>query len=120
MNEANLNVHNISKKICAIKNVKSMLTITLTLWAADRISSGKISLGTNHPRGPHDHAKPAMYTHMHATKPLAYHGSSVPGFPLIPNFQAIPAVITICDRTKGQVKYKFFRFSLIKLVKSKY
>lgn len=59
MNKPNFMWHNIIKKTCATKKVKSMLTDTLTLWAAERISNGKISLGTNQPRGPHDQANPA-------------------------------------------------------------
>ena len=37
------------------------------LCPADRISSGKISLGTSHPRGPHDQANPATYAQMKST-----------------------------------------------------
>lgn len=54
-------------------NVKSMFTETVILCAADRISSGKISLGTNHPRGPQDQANPATYMHMKRTTTMAYH-----------------------------------------------
>ncbi|KAF1862034.1 hypothetical protein Lal_00026551 [Lupinus albus] len=39
---------------CATRAVKIMLTHTTTLCAADLISNGKSSLGTNHPKGPQD------------------------------------------------------------------
>ena len=41
--------------------MKRKLTATVILCPADRISKGKISLGTNHPSGPHDHANPVTY-----------------------------------------------------------
>ena len=59
MKSPNFMWQSIVVKICAMTKVKIMLTETLTLCAADRTSSGKISLGTNHPKGPQDHANPA-------------------------------------------------------------
>lgn len=50
--------HNMVRNTCAMTKVTNMFTDTLMLCPADLISSGKISLGTNHPNGPHDHAKP--------------------------------------------------------------
>jgi len=47
-----------TRKNCATMAVNIMLTHTTTLCAADLISNGKSSLGTNHPRGPHDLPKP--------------------------------------------------------------
>jgi hypothetical protein len=55
----NFKWQSIVRKTWAIMNVKSMLTDTVTLCAADRISNGKISLGTNQPRGPQDQENPA-------------------------------------------------------------
>lgn len=59
------------RKSCPIKKVKSMFTETLMDCPADRISMGNISLGTNHPSGPQDHAKAATYTQIknRATSP---------------------------------------------------
>ena len=51
--------HRMVKNACAMTKVKIKLVATVILWPADRVSRGKISLGTNHPRGPHDHAKAA-------------------------------------------------------------
>ena len=47
-------------------------TATVILCPADQISNGKISLGTNHPSGPHDHANPAAYTQIKIIIKLAY------------------------------------------------
>ena len=49
--------HSIERKACAITKVKSMLTDTVTLCPIERVSSGNVSLGINHPRGPQDQAK---------------------------------------------------------------
>ena len=43
-----------SKNVCAVKKVNTKLTATVILCPADLISSGKISLGTNHANGPHE------------------------------------------------------------------
>lgn len=43
-----------TRKHCAIRAVKIMLTQTTTLWPAERVSRGKSSLGTSHPSGPQD------------------------------------------------------------------
>lgn len=40
--------------------VMARFTDTTMACPADRISMGKISLGTNHPKGPQDHAKAAI------------------------------------------------------------
>ena len=45
---------------------------------AERVSSGWISDGTSHPRGPHDQAKDAMNTQMSTMTPMeTLLGSSV-------------------------------------------
>lgn len=90
----NFKWHNIRVKTCATPKVKIILTETLILWVAEWTSSGKISLGTNHPRGPHDHKKPATYTQMKNTNPYAYHDGNSPRFSLIPNLAAIAIVIS--------------------------
>lgn len=77
-----------------------MLTDTLTLCAADRISSWKISLGTSQPNGPQEYEKPAMYKQMKMTTRTAYHISRCPGCPFTPNFNAIAIVITIYKRNQ--------------------
>jgi hypothetical protein len=66
--------HKRDKKPCAIANVKRRFTNTVMACPAERVSSGKISLGTVHPRGPHDHPNAATNKQMAATnnaeKPL--------------------------------------------------
>ena len=47
------------RKHCPIMKVNVMLNITFKACPAGRVSKGKISLGTNQPKGPHDHAKAA-------------------------------------------------------------
>ena len=42
-------------KACAIANVKRMYTKIVMACPTEQVSSGKISLGINHLRGPHDH-----------------------------------------------------------------
>ena len=74
--------------------VKSMLTDTLMDCPAERISRGKISLGTNQPSGPHDQAKPATYMQMKATTNPAYVFGMLPS-PLVPNLIAIRVPTTI-------------------------
>jgi hypothetical protein len=44
-----------------------MLVDTVMACPADLVSSGNISLGINHPSGPHDHANDDTYTHMNTT-----------------------------------------------------
>uniref|UniRef100_A0A0A9FGY6 Uncharacterized protein n=1 Tax=Arundo donax TaxID=35708 RepID=A0A0A9FGY6_ARUDO len=55
----NLNLQSMGRNACAMMKVHSMFTDTVMLCPADLISSGKISLGTSHPSGPHDQANPA-------------------------------------------------------------
>ncbi|KAG5612447.1 hypothetical protein H5410_023728 [Solanum commersonii] len=71
MNNPNFIQHNTFKKTCATANVNNMFMETVTLCAADRTSSGEISLGINHPNGPHENAKAATNTHMHRTTNIA-------------------------------------------------
>lgn len=47
------------RKACAMIKVKRRFTATVMLCPAERVSSGNISLGTVHPRGPHDHPNAA-------------------------------------------------------------
>src|SRR4051812_20334461 len=54
----NLKRHSMGRNACAMMKVHSMFMDTVMLCPADLISSGKISLGTSHPSGPHDHANP--------------------------------------------------------------
>ena len=54
-----MNVHNIMREDWAITKVKSMFTVTLRALAADLISNGQISLGSNQAKGPQDHANAA-------------------------------------------------------------
>lgn len=85
-----------------------MLTPTLILCPADLTSSGKISLGTNQPRGPHDHAKAATYMHMNVTTVIAYHFGKSPGFPFVPNFSAIAIAMTICNNKKQKKGFRVY------------
>lgn len=94
MNNPNFKWQSIVKKTWATMNVNNMFTETFTLCAAERISKGKISLGTNQPRGPHDHAKPATYMQMNSTTTIAYHLGNSPGSPLTPNLAPIAAATT--------------------------
>lgn len=71
-----------------MRKVKNMLTETLTACPAGLISNGQISLGTNQPNGPHDHANPATYTHMKTRIQSAVAGVKVP-VPVVPNFKPI-------------------------------
>ena len=75
-------------KICVMAKVNIMFIEILILCAAERTSSEKISLGTNHPKGLQDHANPVMYTHMPHTVTVAYFGN-ISGFPSSPNLHAI-------------------------------
>lgn len=63
--------HIIDKKACAMMKVNNMLDTTAKAKPTVLVSRGKISLGINHPRGPHDHAKFATYTHTSITTQIA-------------------------------------------------
>lgn len=99
--------HSKVRKAWPIMKVKNMFTDTLMLCPADRISRGKISLGTNQPSGPHDHAKPATYAQMKSTMQPAYPLDRV-ATPLVPNFTPIKVPTMICTaRVFGSIdKYK--------------
>ncbi|CAL1388294.1 unnamed protein product [Linum trigynum] len=60
---SNLKWHSIDRKACAITKVNNRFTHTVTLCPADRVSSGKVSLGISHPNGPHDHANADTNVH---------------------------------------------------------
>ncbi|BAT08086.1 Os09g0416250 [Oryza sativa Japonica Group] len=51
----NLSAQSRDRNACAMTKVKKRFTATVMLCPADLVSSGKISLGTVHPSGPHDH-----------------------------------------------------------------
>merc|ERR1712232_825333 len=74
--------------VSGMKKVKNMVTDTLMACPADRISKGQISLGTNHPSGPHDHANAATYPQIRNNTRLASWLVRVPT-PLTPNFSPI-------------------------------
>ena len=67
-------VHKRDRKLCAIANVKRRFTDTVMACPTEWVFSGKFSLGTVHPRGPHDHPNAATNKQMAATnnaeKPL--------------------------------------------------
>ena len=48
-------VHKRDRKLYAIANVKRRFIDTVMACPTERVFSGKFSLGTVHPRGPHDH-----------------------------------------------------------------
>lgn len=85
-----------------MRKVKNMLTETLTACPAGLISNGHISLGTNHPNGPHDHANPATYRHMKASTQSAVAGVKVPD-PVVPNFAPIK-LPTMIYKFNGSIK----------------
>lgn len=54
--------NSMARNDCATTVVNRKFTVTAMLCPADLTSSGKISLGTSHPSGPHDYPNPAWYT----------------------------------------------------------
>jgi len=99
----------IVRKNCPMRKVKNMLTETLMACPAGLISNGQISLGTNHPNGPHDHANPATYKHMKARIQSAVAGVKVPD-PVVPNFIPIKVPTTICKMTHQTI---YVRYAII-------
>ena len=77
--------------------VKIMFTATLMACPADRISRGQISLGTNHPNGPQDHANAATYAQIKNKRTFASVLDKSPS-PLTPNFTAIMAPTAIYSK----------------------
>lgn len=61
----------------AMRKVNNMLVPTAKKKPAFRTSNGKISLGINHPKGPHDHANPDTKKHIKTTTAVAYVGDIV-------------------------------------------
>jgi len=59
----NLKWHIMERKACAMMNVKSIFTNTVTLCPSDLASSGNVSLGISHPSGAQDHAKEDTNVH---------------------------------------------------------
>lgn len=54
-----LRAHRRDRNDWAITNVKKRFTATVMPCPAERVSNGKISLGTVQPSGPHDHPNAA-------------------------------------------------------------
>jgi len=63
--------HNERRKHCATAAVKKRLTQTTRLCPADLVSRGKISLGTNQERGPHDQPYATTNAHIAITRRTA-------------------------------------------------
>jgi hypothetical protein len=82
-----------ARKNCATIAVKIMLTHTTTLCAADLISNGKSSLGTNHPKGPQD--LPYANTNMNITTTKKMLTPNDNSFPL-PNSRAKTTAVATC------------------------
>ncbi|KAI8021144.1 hypothetical protein LOK49_LG03G01318 [Camellia lanceoleosa] len=82
-----------TRKHCAMRAVKIILTQTTILWPADLVSKGKSSLGTNHPSGPHDLPKPKTNMQITMTRkmPIPF-GIGTP----CPNFRANVMATTTC------------------------
>lgn len=72
MNRPNLTMQRAARKTWATRKVNDIFTATTILYADDRISRGKILLGTNHPRGPHENAKAVTKMQMQHTRMLEY------------------------------------------------
>ena len=70
-NMKDLRWQSIERKTCARMDVKSRFVQTLTLCPAERVSSGKVSLGMSHPSGPHDQAKEDTKLQMMMTTMMA-------------------------------------------------
>ncbi|KVI11579.1 hypothetical protein Ccrd_010009 [Cynara cardunculus var. scolymus] len=89
-----------TRKHCATKAVKNMLTQTTILCPADLVSNGNISLGTSHPSGPHDLPYPRTKRLITTTRkmPIPF-GSSSP----CPNFRASVTATAICKDHKHQI-----------------
>ncbi|KAG5600965.1 hypothetical protein H5410_032335 [Solanum commersonii] len=58
--------------------VKSMFVLTAKAKPAVLVSIGNVSLGINHPRGPHDQANDITYVHTRITTIVASVLSNVP------------------------------------------
>lgn len=88
-----------TRKHCAIRAVKSMLTQTTILCPADLVSSGKISLGTSQPRGPQDLPYAKTNKQMITTRkmPIPF-GSVTP----CPNFKA-KVIATATWKTSSEI-----------------
>lgn len=82
------------RKSWATAAVKIMFTHTTILWPADLVSRGKISVGTNQPRGPHDLPYPSTNKKITITrKILIPFDSSSP----CPNFSARVTPTATCN-----------------------
>lgn len=104
-----------ARKHWAIAAVKKRLTQTTILWPADLVSSGKISLGTNHPRGPQAQPYAATKRQIDITRSSAkLRGSSTP----LPKLVASVLATIICTRFV-QIDKKYFISELNSLKKKK-
>lgn len=86
--------HKMLRKACAITNVIARFVDTTIACPAERISMGKISLGTNHPSGPQDHANAETKVEMknRTRLPSPLESTFVP-----PNFVPNMTAIAICQ-----------------------
>lgn len=57
---------------CATININNRFTETTILCPIDLTSNENISLGTNHPNGPHDHENPTTYMQIITNSKYAY------------------------------------------------
>ena len=74
--------------------VKIMFMLTAQKKPAVLVSNGNISLGINHPKGPHDHAKPDTKKHIkNSTRYEYFFGKTSVDFK---NAASIPPVI-LCE-----------------------
>ncbi|KAI8028126.1 hypothetical protein LOK49_LG02G01896 [Camellia lanceoleosa] len=85
MNRPNLTMQRAERKIWATRKVNDMFMATTILCADDRILRGKILLGTNHPRGPHENANAVTNMQMQHTRMLKYSISKFVASPVTPN-----------------------------------
>lgn len=96
-------LHNIDKKACAMMKVQSMLELTAKEYPAVLVSRGKVSLGINQPRGPHDHANPPTNTHtMTTTIKASPLGRSPVAFKSF--IRIIPMIVCIYNKMSENLK----------------
>lgn len=83
----NLKWKSITKNSCVITKVKKRFNETLIYCPIEWISRGKILLGTNQLRGPHEYVKANMNMHISTTTNMEYPFYRSP-CSSIPNFNA--------------------------------
>jgi hypothetical protein len=100
MNDPYSKVQSIVRNTCPIINVNNKLMETTIACPPDRTSIGRISLGTNHPNGPHDHANPETNRHIITSTQVPYDAERTLAPPnWVPKIQAI----TICKNHNNKV-----------------